>query len=91
MEDNNNKEVLGAISALSQHVDDKAEETKKELREEMSKLRNDLTDHVTHVVNNATLTTRDPRVSKVVLKLRDKNVFDLQDVQDILAPAVATE
>lgn len=91
MDNNGNKEILDAISALSQHVDDTATDTKKELREEMGKLRSDLVDHVSRTVANATFTTRDPRIPKVVLKLRDKNIFDLQDVHDILAQPVATQ
>ncbi|GEM_PF-5221357 len=77
-----NKEVLEAISALSSHVDT-------QIKEEIGKVKTELMDHVTRTVANATLTTRDPRVSKVVLKLRDKNVFSVQDVQDILASPVA--
>lgn len=96
MATNGNNEVLEAISTLSSHVDteikgvrDHVDVQVKGVKEEIGKLRSNLIDHVTRTVNNATFTTRDPRVSKVVLKLRDKNVFDMQDVQEILAPPVA--
>ncbi|MBI4135313.1 hypothetical protein HY477_01095 [Candidatus Uhrbacteria bacterium] len=91
MENNGTKEILEAISTLSQHVDDTAEDTKKELRGEIGKLRSELIDHVSRTVANATFTTHDPRISKVVLKLRDKNIFNVQDVQDILAQPIAIE
>ena len=82
---NDNKEVLEAISALSSHVDTQINE----VREDMGKLRSDLIDHVTRTVSNASSlgVKKDQRVDKTVYKLKEKNVFNSADVLEVLSPA----
>ena len=93
---NDNKEVIEAISALSSHVDTQINGVKEEIngvkeeigniKADMGKLRSDLIEHVTRTVGNISLAVKDQRVDKTVYKLKEKNVFNSADVLEVLSP-----